>query len=386
MVELEEPGLFAAPAVLGDERAALAIARHHLPPNCARHVTLVRARLRCARSPGLAQLPSFDPIEQRIERAIQHLGQISRRHLVPKQRLRPQELFMRLRAHRQLEREPLRRERCHLRRAGLGRWPRHHQRRLLRHPLEPLRDIPPWRPPRQHDRDRGLALAARLSHQVLGALVREVRRQQHHPAQVETPVFQRRGDHGKPPRRPRRPDPLERPVLRHAEHPRAVDEHRWARRRQIELSRLHLAEVHQHRRGEPPLLSQKLLEPLHHLSIRHRLEANHFHPSSLSRTFDAPRRRNQRLSRRRSRAAPRVSPPRPQTPPSRRHSDTRSRPRQRWAIRPTDLSNVAHSFFVILCNDLGSSLPLFISPTVDCQTLLVRWLLDRWWRWATECK
>src|SRR5688572_16368560 len=63
MVELEEAGLLAAPAVLGDERAARTVSRHHLTPHRARHVAPGRALLRRPRSPRLAELPPLDPVE-----------------------------------------------------------------------------------------------------------------------------------------------------------------------------------------------------------------------------------------------------------------------------------------------------------------------------------
>ena len=343
VVELEKAGLLAPPAVLPDERAPLPVPRHHLPPHLPRHVALHPAGPRLARCLRLAELPPLDPVEQRIQRPVQHLGQVSRRHLVSQQRLRPQELLVRRLADRDLEREPLRRQRRHSRLVPtrwprghlIGRatwWPRGHligratswprgQLGLFGHPLDPRRNIRPRRPPRQHAFDLRLALPARLRHQLLGVLVREMRRQQHHSAQMQPRVFHRRPDHREPPHHPRRPDPLERLVLRHAEHLHAVDKHRRAGRRQVQPPRFHLAEVHQHCRGEPPLLPQQLLEPLHHLPIRHRLETNLCHPSSLPRTLDASRRRNQRRTRRRSRFTPRILPSGPQTPASRQPRD-----------------------------------------------------------------
>jgi hypothetical protein len=117
VVELEEPGLLAAPAIVGYERAAHAVARRHLAPHRPRHVAPPRALPRLARRPRLAELSPLDPVEQRVERSVQHLGEIAGRHLVAQQRLRPQELLPRPLADRDLQREPLRRERRHLRRA-----------------------------------------------------------------------------------------------------------------------------------------------------------------------------------------------------------------------------------------------------------------------------
>ncbi|HEU5057885.1 MAG TPA: hypothetical protein VFU21_15240, partial [Kofleriaceae bacterium] len=118
VVELEEPGLLAPPPVLADERALQAVARHHLPPHLARNGPAVRARPARPRRLRLAELPALDLVEQRIERPVQYVGQIARRHPVAQQGLRPQELSLGLRADRQLEREPLRRERRHARGAA----------------------------------------------------------------------------------------------------------------------------------------------------------------------------------------------------------------------------------------------------------------------------
>jgi hypothetical protein len=116
MVELEEAHLLAPPAVLGDERALHAIARHRLAPRRPRLVPLRLTRLRRPRPLRLAELPRLDLVEERIERAVQHLGQVSRRHLVAEERLRPHQLVLDRLADRELERELLGRERRHLRR------------------------------------------------------------------------------------------------------------------------------------------------------------------------------------------------------------------------------------------------------------------------------
>jgi hypothetical protein len=89
VIELEEPGLLAAPPILGDERAAHPIARHRLPPRLPRHVPAAPARLRRPRLLHTTEFPRLDLLDQRVERAIHHLGEISRRHLMAKQRRCP---------------------------------------------------------------------------------------------------------------------------------------------------------------------------------------------------------------------------------------------------------------------------------------------------------
>ncbi|HEU5060075.1 MAG TPA: hypothetical protein VFU21_26265, partial [Kofleriaceae bacterium] len=65
--------------------------------------------------PGLAELPSLDLVEECVERPIQHLGEIARRHLVAEERLRHQELLPGRLTDGELEREPLGCEGRHLR-------------------------------------------------------------------------------------------------------------------------------------------------------------------------------------------------------------------------------------------------------------------------------
>jgi hypothetical protein len=113
VVQFEEPGLVAAPAVVRDERATKAIARHRLPAIRVRDGALAATRPRRPRPLCLAESLPLELVEEPIEHAIEHLGEISRRHLVAKERLRPQELVASGRADGQLERESLVRERRH---------------------------------------------------------------------------------------------------------------------------------------------------------------------------------------------------------------------------------------------------------------------------------
>jgi len=82
VVELEEAGLLAPPPVGRHERTLHSIAGHRLAPRRPRHRSLPPRLLRLPRRVGLAELSFLDLVEQRVQRAIEHLGQISRWHPV----------------------------------------------------------------------------------------------------------------------------------------------------------------------------------------------------------------------------------------------------------------------------------------------------------------
>jgi len=73
VVELEEPGLLAAPSVVRYERAAKPIPRHRLSPRLARHVPLHAARLLRARPLRLAEPLPLDLVEKPVEHAVEHV-------------------------------------------------------------------------------------------------------------------------------------------------------------------------------------------------------------------------------------------------------------------------------------------------------------------------
>jgi endogenous inhibitor of DNA gyrase (YacG/DUF329 family) len=99
VIDLQESALGAAHAVAADERALLAVPRVHGSPHCARdmpRIRTLRARPFGARPRRCAELLLLERHEQGVERAIEHLGQITGWVPMPQQRLRPVELVPRL--------------------------------------------------------------------------------------------------------------------------------------------------------------------------------------------------------------------------------------------------------------------------------------------------
>ena len=128
MVELEEPALVAANTLGADERTLLAIALMNGTPRLGWH--MARAPERCilraagggvrvgrgllsspARAVRDGELLLHQPGEQGVEGPVDHLREVARGQTVAQQRLGARELVVRGAIDRELQREPLRRER-----------------------------------------------------------------------------------------------------------------------------------------------------------------------------------------------------------------------------------------------------------------------------------
>jgi hypothetical protein len=229
VIELEHLAGLALVSVLGDERAPAAVTRHHGAPNLsgngstpAHHANPLDAGLVGRRALALLQLSN-----ELIQRTIEDLGHVSRRKLMAEQVLRVVQLLVGFPSQADLQRESLRREGHRGRRSGgfntfrrvlggeLGcrsfAGPFAGSEELLRH-LGVDRygeKILLGESLRQELGDFGLALVRRRVHQILGVLLRGVRRQHADRAHVQS-AFCQRDEHG-------------RELPRHTTHPNAVE-------------------------------------------------------------------------------------------------------------------------------------------------------------------
>ena len=116
VVVLQKFSGLAAVTGLADERASALIALVHGAFHVRRDVTPVGARIRARPRPvGRRELPLLELGDERFERAVEYLRDISRGQLVAQQRLDMPELVVRLLADCELDRETLGRERSHSR-------------------------------------------------------------------------------------------------------------------------------------------------------------------------------------------------------------------------------------------------------------------------------
>src|SRR5690349_6032906 len=196
VVKLEEAALATAHARLADERALLAIAVVHRAPDLGGAIPRIgagRATPAGARPRGGTELLSLQLREQRVEREIEDLGEVARRHQVARQGPGPHDLLLHCLIDRALQGEPLRRERRH---PGGGwrcvDWPRgqrqYRRSGLRRLWLEPGRHVRPRAALGEKDLDLGLALVARRGDELIGVVGRQVRRQEKHAAHVQPTV------------------------------------------------------------------------------------------------------------------------------------------------------------------------------------------------------
>ena len=106
--------------VLAHERASRSVATPDDTPDVCGHVPRARRATSLARKVGRGALAALELVEQRIQRSVEHLGEIARGHGATQQRLRAAQLVVRRSRNGDLQREALGRERGE--RRVPGKW------------------------------------------------------------------------------------------------------------------------------------------------------------------------------------------------------------------------------------------------------------------------